>query len=383
MESHAQVDNTLLMSINALLIEGLTDPVADIANLMTFAHAVILFDKVEVPIWSPDKPGTKYFSPDIVSREIFQDALDLDYRQRWDDLFKFSFLMTKPSTGRIEQNNQSVRNIRLFVQKILLAQGHPWPNAFRRHIQRLVKTQEEMITKEIITVMNTYALDVKYIKLPIEEKAALTYLWRSLYNVSFSIENQRPYLHNIFRLPFVNAIYRDIEKRNISVSGIDNETRILKSLDYQSVVHRTILPSLLGCVLNGIEKKEQIIPKILEIRDNKYAKNFRSHYAELQEKIGEPSAALHIEKEIGHLVRLWAGIADPIAIPISWAFPNYSGPDIKFEVPTSVNAWAQRYFIRLKKRHLRLIIDLLEHPQYFDQLSKSTKKIFSSKITYR
>jgi len=230
---------------------------------------------------------------------------------------------------------------------------------------------------------SSYALDAKYLKLPIEEKAALTYLWRCLYNVSFSIEKQRPYMHNIFRLPFVNAIYHHMEKQNLSVPWIDKEAGNLKSLGFQSVIYRSILPSLLGCVLNGIEKKEQIIPKILEIRDNKKAKEFRSHYSELQDKFGEPSASLRIEKEIQHLVHLWAGIADPVPIPISVSFNNWAGPDINLLIPSSVNAWAQRCYIRFRKRHLRFIVDLLEHPQYYNQLSKSVKKIFGSTARYK
>lgn len=381
-ESIAQIDNTLLFSIESLLTDGITDPISDMTNLMTFAQAVILFDKVKIPIWRPNLTGTSYRSDKIAPRDIFEDAPDDEYEQRWNDCFKLGFFMASSSPKLIEPNTQSIKNIRSFVQKILSTQGRPWPIAFRRHIREINKTREELARKNIIYTMDGYSLDAKYIKLSIEDKAALTYLWRSLYNVSLSIDEQRPYLHNVFRLPFVNAIYKYFKKQNLSASLFEKERISFESIGFQSVVRKSILPSLLGSVLSDIDTKEQIVPKILEIRDSKRARDFRSYYAELQKNAGEPSASFRIEKEIQHIVNIWSGIADPVPIPISVSFTNWSGPDITLLLPSSASALAQRIYYRFGKHHFRFIVDLLKNPRNSAQLSKLLNNIFKSTSTY-
>ena len=124
MESHAQVDNTLIMSVNSLLTKGMTDLVADVTNLMTFAHAVILFDRVMVPVWDINRSGTDYFSSSIVPKGIFEDAVDQDFQQRMEDCIEQGFNMASSSKSLTTQSGRSIATVASFVNQILSGQGN-------------------------------------------------------------------------------------------------------------------------------------------------------------------------------------------------------------------------------------------------------------------
>jgi hypothetical protein len=237
------------------------------------------------------------------------------------------------------------------------------------------------VTREIRRIMNGYAIDAAYLTLPIEEKAALTYLWRCLYNVSLSVEKQRPYLHNVYRLPFINAIYHHVEEQVLSLPWAEGMiSQRVKIANPQSLLYKVFLPSLLGSILSSIETREQVIPKVLEIRESRKARDFRSHYRELQEKLGEPGASLELEKDIKHLVDLWSGFVDPVPIPVIITRHDWSGFGLQPLVPSSLVSKILRLYVRLGKRHLRFAVHLLEHPKYYKQLNNLVSKIFGSEF---
>lgn len=378
-ESHAQVDNTLILSVSALLTGGMSDPIADVTNLMTFAHAVILFDRVTVPVWDINRSAMDYLPSSIVSKGIFEDAVDQDFQRRIEDCIKQSFVMGSSSKSLPIQSGRSITAVVSLVHQILSAEGEAWPSAFEKHIHHIEETQSELVIREIKRIMNGYAIDdAAYLSLPIEEKAALTYLWRCLYNVSLSVEKQRLYLHNVYRLPFINAIYHHIEEQRLSLPWAEEMMpRGLKIANSQPLVFKVLLPSLLGSILSSIETREQIIPKVLEIRESRKARAFRSHYRELQEKLGEPGASLELEKDIKHLIDLWSGFIDPVPIPVRITHHDWSGFSLQPLVPSGVASWAVRLYTRLSKRHLRFAIHLLEHPEYCRQLSNLVRRTFS------
>jgi hypothetical protein len=382
MKSHAQVDNTLIMSVSGLLTGRMADPIADVTNLMTFAHAVILFDRVAVPVWDINLPATDYLPSSILPKGIFEDAVDQDFQQRIQDCIEQSFVMGSSSKSLPIQPGQSITGVVSLTHQILSAEGKAWPSAFQKHVHHIAETQTELVTREIGRIMNGYSIDAAFLSLPIEEKAALTYLWRCLYNISLSVEKQRPYLHNVYRLPFMNAIYHHIEDQRLSLSWSEEiMPRRPKAANSQPLVYKVLLPSLLGSILSSIKTREQIIPKVLEIRESREARAFRSHYAELQEKLGEPSASLELEKDIEHLINLWAGFVDPVPIPIMITHHDWTGFGIQPLVPPRVVSWVGRLYTRLSKRHLRFAIHLLENPKYYRQLNDLVSKTFG--LEYR
>lgn len=381
-KSHAQVDNTLIMSVSGLLTGRMADPIADVTNLMTFAHAVILFDRVAVPVWDINLPATDYLPSSILPKGIFEDAIDHDFQQHIQDCIELSFAMGSSSKSLPIQSGQSITGVLSFVHQILSAEGKAWPSAFQKHVHHIAETQTELATREISRIMNGYSIDATFLSLPFEEKAALTYLWRCLYNVNLSVEKQRPYLHNIYRLPFVNAIYHHIEDQRLSLPWAEKiMPRRPKAANCQPLVYKVLLPSLLGSILSGIKTKEQIIPKVLEIRESREARDFRSHYAELQEKLGEPSASLELERDIEHLINLWAGFVDPVPIPIMITHHDWTGFALQPVVPPRVVSWVGRLYTKLSKRHLRFAVHLLENPKYYRQLNNLVSKTFS--LEYR
>lgn len=382
MKSHAQVDNTLIMSISGLLAGRMADPIADVTNLMTFAHAVILFDRVAVPVWDINRSATDYLPSSMLPKGIVEDAVDQDFQQRIQNCIEDSFVMGYSSKSPPIQSGQSITSVVSLVHQILSAEGKTWPSAFQKHIHHIEDTQPELATREMKRIINGYSIDVAFLSLPIEEKAALTYLWRCLYNVRLSLEKQRPYLHNVYRLPFVNAIYHDIEEQRLSLPWAEEiMPRGSKTANYQSSVHKVLLPSLLGNVLSGIKTKEQIIPKMLEIRESRKARAFRSHYAELQEKLGESGVSLELEKDIEHLISLWAGLVDPVPIPVRITHYDWSGWSIQPVLPPRAVSWAGRLYTRLSKHHLRFAIHLLDHPEYYKELNNLVSKTFG--LEYR
>lgn len=382
MKSHAQVDNTLIMSVSGLLTGRMADPIADVTNLMTFAHAVILFDKVAVPAWDINRSATDYLPSSILPKGIVEDAVDQDFQQRIQDCIAQSFVMGSSPNSLPTQSGQPITVVVSLVHQILSAEGKAWPSAFQRHVHHIEETQTELVTREIRRIMNGYSIDAAFLSLPIEEKAALTYLWRCLYNVSFSVEKQRPYLHNVYRLPFMNAIYHHIEDQRLSLPWAEDiMPRRPKTADSQPLVYKVLLPSLLGSILSGIKTRAQIIPKVLEIRESRKARAFRSHYAELQEKLGEPGVSLELEKDIEHLINLWAGFVDPVPIPIRITHHDWTGFALQPIVPPRIVSWAGRLYTRLSKRHLRFAIHLLEHPEYHRQLNNLVSKTFG--LEYR
>jgi len=376
-ESHAQVDNTLILSINALLTEGISDLIADETNLMIFAHAVILFDRVAVPIWDIDRPATDYLPSSIAPKGIFENAVDQDFQQRMEYCIERSFVMGSPSKSLSMQSGRSITAALSFVHQILSAEGKAWPSAFQKHVHHMREAHSESVISEIMRILNGYAIDTDYLSLPLEEKVALAYLWRCLYNVTLSIEKQRPYLHNIYRLPFISAIYRHIEEQGLSLPWAEEMPRELKIAESQPMVYKRLLPSLLGSVLSGIETREQVIPRLLEFRENKKARDFRSHYRELQEKLGEPAASVELEKDIEHLIDLWSGFVDPVLIPIRVMYHDFK---LEFLMPPSITSWAGRQWTRLSKPHLRFAIHLLEHPEYCKQLNNLMRGTFGSEF---
>ena len=378
-ESHAQVDNTLVLSIDALLTEGTSDLTADMTNLMTFTHAVILFDKVMVPTWDIDRPATDYLPSSIIPKGIFENAVDQDFQQRMKDCIEQSFAMGYSSKSLPIQSGRSITVVVSLVHQILSAEGKVWPGAFQKHVHHVEKAQSESMTRELTRIINGYAPDVAYLSLPLEEKVALTYLWRCLYNVSLSVEKQRPYLHNVYRLPFINAIYHHIEEQRLSLPWAEEMPSGLKIVNSQPAVYKVLLPSLLGSILSGIETKEQIIPKVLELRGNKKARAFRSHYRELQEKLGEPGASLELEKDIKHLIDLWSGLGDPVLIPVWITHHDWVGFGFQPVVPSGIASWTRRLYTKLSKRHLRFAIHLLENPEYRRQLNNLMSRTFGLK----
>jgi len=382
MKSHAQVDNTLIMSVSGLLTGRMADPIADVTNLMTFAHAVILFDRVAVPVWDINRSATDYLPSSILPKGIFEDAVDQDFQQRIQDCIEQSFVMGSSSKSLPIQSGHSITVVASLVHQILSAEGKAWPSAFQKHVHHIEETQTELVTREIKRIMNGYSIDAAFLSLPIEEKVALTYLWRCLYNVSLSVEKQRPYLHNVYRLPFVNAIYHHFEDQRLSLPWAEGiMPRGPMTANSQPLVYKVLLPSLLGSILSGIKTREQIIPKVLEIRETRKARAFRSHYAELQEKLGEPGVSLELEKDIEHLINLWAGFVDPVPIPVMITHHDWTGFALQFLVPPRVVSWAGRLSTRLSKRHLRFAIHLLEHPEYYRQLNNLVSKTFG--LEYR
>jgi hypothetical protein len=378
-KSHAQVDNSLIMSISGLLTGRVAEPIADVTNLMTFAHAVILFDRVAVPIWDINRSATDLLPSSMLPKGIVENALDEDFQQRTQDCIEQSFVMGSSFQSPPIQSGQSVTSVVSLVRQILSAEGKTWPSAFRKHIHHIEETQTELVTREIRRIINGYSIDAAFLSLPIEEKVALTYLWRSLYNVNLSVEKQRPYLHNVYRLPFMNAIYDYIEDRRLSLPWAEQiMPRGLKVANSQSSVYNVLLPSLLGMILSGIKTKEQIMPRMLEIRESGKARAFRSHYADLQEKLGESSVSLELEKDIQHLITLWKGFVDQVPIPVRITHHDWTGFAVQPLVPARVASWATRLYTRLSKRHLRFAIHLLDHPEYYRELNNLISKVFGS-----
>lgn len=380
-ESCAQVDNTLLMSIGGLFAHGLTNPIADVTNLMTFAQAVILFDKVTIPIWDAKVLATRRIPATIAPRNIFKDALDKSFQTRWEGSIKQSLMMCGLSNEVSIISEQSLNSVISLSQSILSSEGQAWPVAFENHIQQIENTQSENNVRDIKQRMDSYANVNAYLSLPIKEKAALTYLWRCLYNVSFSIEKNRPYLHNVYRLPFVNAIFRYLEKQNIPAPWSEKATFDTATASYQPSIGKVLLPSLLGAIISSVDKKEQIIPKMLEMRDSKPARDFRTHYSGLQEKLGEPGAAVKTEKDIQYLIDLWSGISDPITIPTSLSIHNVRIPDwhlgLDIIIPKSVVVQAKRLNVRLRHRQLRFATYLIDHQADSMELSNLMIKRFN------
>ena len=382
MKSYAQVDNTLVMSVRGLLTGRMADPIADVTNLMTFAHAVILFDRVAVPVWDINRSATDYLPSSIFPKGIFEDAVDQDFQQRIQDCIEQSFAMGSSSKSLPIQSGQSITVVASLVHQILSAEGKAWSGAFQKHIHHIEETQTELVTREIRRIINGYSINAAFLSLPIEEKVALTYLWRCLYNVSLSVEKQRPYLHNIYRLPFMNAIYHHIEEQRLSLPWAEEiMPQGPKTTNSQPLVYKVLLPSLLGSILSGIKTREQIIPKVLEIRESRKARAFRSHYAELQEKLGEPGVSLELEKDIEHLISLWAGFVDPVPIPVRITHYNLVGFAFQPLLPPPVVSRAGRLYTKVSKRHLRFAIHLLEHPEYYRELNNLVSKTFG--LEYR
>lgn len=379
-KSYAQVDNTLILSISALLTGGMSDPIADVTNLMTFAHAVILFDRVTIPVWDINHPATAYLPSSIVPTGVFEGVVDPDFQQRMEECIEQSFVMGSSCKSLPIQSSRSITVVLSLVSQILSAEGKAWPSAFQKHVHHIEETQSEFVIREIMRIMNGYAIDAAYLSLPPEKKAALTYLWRSLYNVSLSVEKQRPYLHNVYRLPFINAIYHHIEEQGLSLPWIEEVMpRGPKTANSQPLIYKVLLPSLLGNILSGIETREQVIPKVLEVRESKKARAFRSHYAELREKLGEPGASLELEKDVKHLIDLWAGFVDPVPIPVTITHYDWRGFGLQVLVPSGIVSWVLRLCTRLSKRHLRFAIHLLERPEYCRQLNNLVSKTFGLK----
>ena len=377
-ESHAQLDNTLILSLSALLTDGISDPIADVTNLMTFAHAVILFDKVMIPVWDMNSPATDKLPSFIASKGIFQDAVDEDFQQRMKDCIEQSLIMGSSSKSLPIQSNRSITSVLSLVHQILSTEGKAWPGVFQKHVNHLEESHSKSVVREIKRIINDYSEDATYISLPIDQKAALTYLWRCLYNVSLSIEKQRPYLHNAYRLPFVNSVYHHIEEQRLTLPLAEKMPSIIETANSQPTVYNVILPSLLGSILRRIDKKEQIIPEILEVRESGKARAFRSYYRELQEKLGEPAASFELESGMQHLISLWSGFVDPMPIPVVITHYDWSGFKLQPIVPPSVFAWAIRLRTRLCRRHLRFAVHLIEHPEYYKQLNSLVTKTFSS-----
>ena len=96
-ESRAQVDNTLIMSVSALLAGSRTDPIADITNLMTFVHATILFDRVAIPIWDTSYSAIDHLPSSIVPKGVFEDVLAPDFHQHIEDCVEESLTMGQSS----------------------------------------------------------------------------------------------------------------------------------------------------------------------------------------------------------------------------------------------------------------------------------------------
>ncbi|MGD9117763.1 MAG: hypothetical protein PVJ08_03385, partial [Dehalococcoidia bacterium] len=190
------------------------------------------------------------------------------------------------------------------------------------------------------------------------------------------IDKQRPYLHNTYRLPFVNAIYQFIEERRLSIPPLEDIDIAPPFLNYQSQAWETILPSLLGSILSKVDRIDQIVPQILEIREGKAARQFRSYYRELHEKLGEPSASIKLDKELKYLSDLWNGISDPISLPVFITFADWEGLQLRMELPQGIRAWIERQYTKLSKRHLRFAINLFEHKEQVTQLSTMINKIF-------
>jgi hypothetical protein len=370
------------MSISGLLIGGMIDPIADVTNLMTFAHAMILFDRVAVPVWDINRSATDILPSSMLPKGIVEDAVDQDFQQRTQDCIAESFVMGSSSRSLPVESAQPITVVTSLVHQILSADGKAWLSAFEKHIHHIEETQTELVTREIRRIINGYSIDAAFLSLPIEEKAALTYLWRCLYNVSLSVEKQRPYLHNVYRLPFMNAIYNHFEEQRLSLPWAEEVIpRRPKTANSQSSIYKVLLPSLLGNVLSGIKTKEQILPKMLEIRESRKARAFRSHYAELQEKLGEPGVSLELGKDIEHLINLWHGFVDPVPVPVRITHHDWTGFSLQPLVPSRVVSWAGRLYTRLSKRHLRFAIHLLDHPEYYKELNNLLSKAFDSKYS--
>lgn len=378
-ESHAQVDTTLILSLNALLTEGISDRIADVTNLMTFAHAVILFDKVMIPFLDKTRPAMENLPSSIVNEGIFKDAVDEDFQQRMKDCIDQSFIMGSASKSLPSQSDQSPTLVLSKVRQILSDENKAWPRAFNKHIHHLMEAHSEAVLRELTKIMNDYSIDPAYLSLPIEKKTELIYLWRCHYNVSLSIEKQWPYLHNAYRLPFVNAIYHDIEEQRLALPLAEKLPSGLEGANSQPTVYNFLLPSLLGSILSNVNKKEQIISEVLAVRESRQARDFRSHYRELQEKLGEPGASLKLEKDMKHLRDLWAGFDDPVPIPVRITHYDWGGIEIQPYVPASAVSPVKRLYARLSKRHLRFGIHLLEHPEYYMELNHLVHKTFGSK----
>lgn len=378
-ESQAQIDNSLIMGVDALLQEGISDFVVDITNLMVFAQAVILFDKVVLPGWDQDRLATQYLPSSIIQRGVFQDELDNDYDQRFKESQELSFVLS--STESIQgQPIGSIRNITSYIDQILSIEGKTWPGIFRKHISHIRESQSELVEKEVTKILDAYSADVEYLSLPFETKIGITFLWRCLYNVNLALEKQRPYLHNIYRLPFTNAIFQNIEEQKLSLPWIKEMNEVSNISNLQPSIHRILLPSLLGRIMSRIDKKDQIIPEVYTMRESKEARAFRSHYRELQEKLGEPDASNIIEKDIKHLIDLWSGFVDPINIPVLLAHYDFLGFQgsalLQIPIPSSVVSRAKWWYSKISKRHMRFAIHLIERQQYIKQFNKMAKKVF-------
>lgn len=376
MGNFAHMDNSLTVNVAQVLNSQVTRlSYIDLGNMLAFAHSIVLFDKVILPV-APDQNifATENLPHTLKSQKIFENDVPEDFEERKQEAINQAIMLSraKCDTGLASP----VECMAAYFEMKSAEQGPIWQRHFASHLERY-RPDHSPYMNEAQGRVGGYFGDAAYKALSIRKQFEITYVWRSFLHINLALDKDRPYLHNAYRTPFVDSVFDYFDKYLVAPALMKENISVRAMFAGQSPVWKGVLPSLLGKALDKASTPEEFTDSLLTLRNSAAARAFRLHYAQLQSQLSEPSATQKIEQEIKELASLWSGLVEdgPIDLPISLKVEG-TGFSFQGQLPSGLHKRLKRIHVRVGKRHLRLIVDMLSTPRYTEELLANMKRIF-------
>lgn len=266
-----------------------------------------------------------------------------------------------------------------WIDRILAERGPEWPSLFWGHVVFFLQMKEDYARRTVRWIVAQFR-DPRWGNVGSREKVGIYYLYHSFFNVLSCVQKHRAYLPNYYRMPLVNEAYRCVRrlaaKPRVWEDYLPNAHSLMELgltdelPDPECMSWALKGPFFLARILDTVDRREQIVEAILELRHSGAARRFREAHRQLVEELGSETALHEINEKMDRLVQNFRRVSSPVEIPLSVNLPvvpkNLPGPWV----------WgAKRTLYRICRHPLQIVTDTLDVGA-MRRISRNIEKVF-------